>query len=91
MQGEAEGLGAALEISDYPAAVALLILCGTGIMIGHALPQTVVEEHGDLACGGRDRFCLSRSGRQPAVEHPQGGVTSANGGCGETQECSGAA
>ena len=87
LEGEAESLGAALEIADHPAAVPFFILGGAGIMIRHAIAQAVVKQDRDLACCGRDRLRLSRARRQPPVKRAECGVAAAYCGRGQTQEC----
>ena len=57
-------------------------------MICHAMAQAVIEQHCDFACGRGDRFCFSSACRQSSVKSAQRGVTSTDGGCCQTQECS---
>jgi hypothetical protein len=59
VQGEAEGLGAALQIADYPAAIPFFVLRCAGVMICHAVSQAIVEQNGDLSCGRCNGLGLS--------------------------------
>ena len=52
MQNEAKRLGAPLEIGEDTAAILFLIMVGTRIPIGHAVPEGVVEQDRNFA-GGR--------------------------------------
>lgn len=62
LEREAESLGAALEITNYPAAIPLLILSRTGVTIRHTMPQSVLEQHGELAHGGHHSLGFSTAG-----------------------------
>jgi len=68
LQNEAERLGASLQIGEDTATILFLIVVGTRISVGHAMPEGVVEQHRNLASGRRHGLRLSRTRRQPTIE-----------------------
>src|SRR4051812_34565679 len=66
LQHVAERLRPAPEVGQHALPVPLLVIGGPGIGVGHAVPQGVVEQHGDLARGGGDRLGLAHPPGQAA-------------------------
>src|SRR5277367_3431604 len=59
LQNEAQRLGAPLQIGEDTAAILFLIVVGTRIPVGHAVPEGVVEQDRDFAGGRRHGLCLA--------------------------------
>ena len=58
LQNEAERLGAPLEIGEDTTAILFLIVVGTRIPVGHAVPEGVVEQDSNFAGGRSEAFAL---------------------------------
>lgn len=90
---EYEARIAALErkVGQNSSPIPLLIVGGTGIRIGHAVAQRVVEQDRDFPRRGGDRLGLADAGRQAPIEGTERGLRPPDGHCGQPQQRRGSA
>src|ERR1700726_1416684 len=62
LQRVAQRFGTARQVVQDALPVALFIIGSARIDVLHAVPQRVIEQHGDLACRGGDRLRLADAG-----------------------------
>lgn len=85
MQIITQRLGPSLEITENTAAVLFFIVRCAWVLVGHAVPQGVVEQNSDLACSGCHRLGLAGPCCQSSIKGSQCRVTSANRNSGQPQ------
>jgi hypothetical protein len=68
LQNEAKRLGAPLQIGEDTAAILFLIVVGTRIPVGHAVPEGVVEQDRNFASGRSHGLRLTRTRGQPTIK-----------------------